>query len=101
MNREFKEAIIFLAPLVLLLLIFVLMPVAGTIWNSMFKDVTFMERVFIGLRNYQRLFTSSQFWQSSLFTLMFPIVSVSLEVDFAHSFNVAEDGFLDIFAAKP
>lgn len=79
-NRELKEAITFLAPLVLLLLTFVLLPVAGTIWNSVFKDVTFMERVFIGLRNYQRLFASPQFWQSSLFTLMFPIVSVFLEL---------------------
>lgn len=80
MNRELKEALVFLAPLTLLLLTFVFIPVAGTLWNSVFRDVTFMERSFVGFYNYQRLFASPQFWQSALFTLMFPIVSVSLEV---------------------
>jgi len=85
MSRELKEAIPFILPLVLFISLFILFPVIGTFWNSLWQDVAFISRKFIGFENYQRLFHDQQFWQATLFTLLFPLVSVSLEMIFGMS----------------
>ncbi len=82
MNRGFKEALIFVLPLVLFISLFILIPVIGTFWNSLWQDISFISRAFSGFENYRRLFNDGQFWRSTAFTLLFPIVSVALEMFF-------------------
>jgi len=78
--QEVRDAYIFSLPLILFTLAFVLLPVVGTVIISLFREVTFLSRQFIGLKNYTILFTDVHFWQSVRFTLLFAIVSVSLEL---------------------
>jgi ABC-type sugar transport system permease subunit len=70
----------FLAPLCALLLVFVFLPVAGTVLDSLKRDVTFLPRRFIGLANYRSLWSDPGFWQSLRFTALFTLVSVPLEL---------------------
>ena len=70
----------FSLPLILVTFIFIFLPVTGTFISSFFRDVTFMSNRFLGLQNYGRLFTDVHFWQSVRFTLLFVIISVSLEL---------------------
>jgi multiple sugar transport system permease protein len=78
--RERRESLIFVLPLVVFVLVFIVIPVLGTVVNSCFRDVPFMERRFLGLENYGHLFTDSRFWQSFRFTLLFTAASVPLEM---------------------
>ncbi len=79
-DREFKTALLFLLPLLLTVLAFIAVPVAGTIYDSFFRDVTFLPRRFLGLENYRSLLADRAFYQALLFTLLFTIASVPLEV---------------------
>ncbi len=74
------QAYIFNSPLILITLIFVFLPVAGTLLTGFFRDVTFMPNKFIFLENFIRLFNDIHFWQSIRFTLIFVFVSVGLEL---------------------
>jgi multiple sugar transport system permease protein len=77
--KELRDAYIFTLPLILFTLAFVLLPVGGTLVSSLFRDVSFLSRRFIGWGNYQKLLSDAHFWQSVRFTLLFVVVSVSLE----------------------
>jgi multiple sugar transport system permease protein len=81
-DRELKTALLFLLPLLLTVLLLTAVPVAGTIVESFFRDVTFLPRRFLGLANYRALLADRSFRQSLLFTLLFTLVSVPLEVAF-------------------
>jgi multiple sugar transport system permease protein len=70
----------FMAPLLLLLALFVAVPVLGTLHTSFFRDVTFLPRGFAALANYRRLVADPAFWQSVRFTLLFIAVSAPLEL---------------------
>lgn len=70
----------FILPLFVFLTLFILLPVIGTFINSLFKDVSFLERKFLFLGNYQRLITDPAFWQVFRFTLTFILISVPLEI---------------------
>jgi len=74
------QAYIFNSPLILITLIFVFLPVIGTLVTGFFRDVTFMPNKFIFLENFKRLFGDVHFWQSVRFTLLFVFVSVGLEL---------------------
>jgi len=82
MSRGLKEASIFITPLVLFVSLFILFPVLGTIWNSLWQDIPFITRQFVLLNNYVRLLNDQQFWQATLFTVMFTLLSVCLEMVF-------------------
>jgi multiple sugar transport system permease protein len=77
---EVRLAWIFNLPLVLLVAVFVMIPVGGTLLTSLYRDVTFLPGRFVGLENYARLLGDLHFWQSLRFTLLFVLVSVSLEL---------------------
>jgi multiple sugar transport system permease protein len=79
-RKEITEAYIFNAPLLIISLAFIVAPVIGTVVTSLFRDVTFMSDKFIALSNYSRLLADSHFLQAVKFTLLFVIVSVSLEL---------------------
>lgn len=79
-RKELRDAYLFILPLILFALIFIALPVVGTLFTSLFRDVTFLPKAFSGAENYVRLVKDVHFWQSTLFTLLFVIVSVSLEM---------------------
>ena len=78
--QEFRTAAGFLAPLLFFALCFILLPVVGTALNSLFLDVTYMPKQFIGFDNYRWLMRDPEFWQSLGFTGLFVLVSVPLEI---------------------
>ena len=80
MNREIRDALIFIFPLFFFVTIFLFLPVLGTFWVSLWHDVSFLPGRFVGLFNYLRLFKDNQFWQSTIFTLLFSLTSVALEL---------------------
>ena len=77
---EIKNAYFFTAPMILFAVIFVLLPVAGTFVTGFFRDISFLSKEFIGLDNYRKLFSDIHFWHSFRFTVLFVIVSVSIEI---------------------
>jgi multiple sugar transport system permease protein len=79
-RAETRSALLFLLPLVVLLALFVALPVLGTVWTSFFRDITFLGRKWVGVRNYARLLDDPGFWQSLRFTVLFIAVSVPLEL---------------------
>jgi len=78
--RESRLAWLFLAPLLLLVGGFVLVPIGGAVLQSLQQDVVYLPRRFIGLANYRWLLGDPAFWQSLRFTLLFAVVSVPIEV---------------------
>ena len=79
-TSETKTAYLFNAPLVIVAIVFVLIPIVGTFVTSLMRDVTFLPQKFLAFENYQRLFGDTHFWQSVRFTILFVIVSVSIEL---------------------
>ena len=72
----------FLFPTLLLLGVLILIPVCGTLFTSLLRDVTFLQSQWSGFDNYIRLFRDPAFHQSFLFTLSFIMASVPLELLF-------------------
>ncbi len=75
-----RTAYIFILPLVAFILLFIVVPVLGTFWTSLFREVTYLESVFTFLGNYRRLFADANFWQSMRFTSLFVAVCIPLEL---------------------
>ena len=80
MNKNIKDTVLFLAPLILFVSVFMLLPILGTFKISFWQDVSFLPKKFIGLTNYTTLVEDREFWYSSLFTIIFCLVSVSIEM---------------------
>lgn len=85
-SKETKDAYWFNAPLIITAIVFILIPVAGTVITSLNRDVTFLPTKFLGLENYRRMLGDAHFWQSVQFTLLFVIVSVAFELFFGMIF---------------
>ena len=77
---ENGEAFRFLFPLLFFLSALVMIPVLGTLADSLYRDVSFLPGKFIGLENYVALARDAAFWRSLRFTFLFVVVSVPLEV---------------------
>jgi multiple sugar transport system permease protein len=77
---ENRQILVFLMPLLIFVIGFILVPVLATLVNSLFVDVTYVPKKFIGFANYRWLFGDPEFWQSLRFTALFVLVSVPLEV---------------------
>jgi len=75
-----KNIYVFILPLLLFMLGMIFLPVVGTFWTSLFRDVGFLPRRFLGFANYKKLLSDPYFWQSARFTLLFALVSVALEM---------------------
>jgi len=78
-GREAYSAYLLLLPLLLLVSVFVLYPVAGAWWGSLFRDVSFLPKRFVGLDNYGDLLSRGEFWRAARFTVLFTLVAVFLE----------------------
>jgi len=79
-RKETRDAYAFNLPLVLLAVLFVILPVIGTVYLSLFREVSFLPSKFISLENYSRLFGDGHFWQSFGFTFIFVLISVTIEL---------------------
>jgi multiple sugar transport system permease protein len=84
--REDLTAGGFMLPLALTILVFVVLPVAGTLWTSFHRDVTYLAGRWAGLANYHRIATDRAFGQSLRFTALFVAVSVPLEMALGTAF---------------
>jgi multiple sugar transport system permease protein len=56
------------------------LPVLGTFWTSLHRDVTYLPTKFTAFGNYGRLFRDAGFWQSLRFTLLFVAAAIPLEM---------------------
>ncbi|MDG5816219.1 sugar ABC transporter permease [Chitinispirillales bacterium ANBcel5] len=79
-SRETVIALLFLFPVIAFSAAFILFPIFGTFVNSMYRDVSYLPRAFIGLDNYSSALTSTGFWRATVFTLLFAAVAVLLEL---------------------
>jgi multiple sugar transport system permease protein len=73
-SGEALAAWAFLTPNLLLLAVFVLVPLAGSLAISLQRTNGFGAGTFIGLDNYRRLFTDPLFWRSTANTLLFTVI---------------------------
>lgn len=80
LDRETREALSFTLPMLLAVAAFIVVPVAGTLVGSFFRDVTFLPERFILEGNYRALWADVGFRQSLVFTSLFTLVSVPLEL---------------------
>ena len=78
--QEWKQTLIFIGPLLIFLGLFILLPIFGTFLTSLYKDVAFLERGFVGLSNYKNLLFEHRFWDAAMFTLLFTAVTVPVEL---------------------
>ncbi len=77
MGRSASESLTayaFLAPNMLLLLGFVLLPLGWAVVVSLQQTNGFGAGVFVGLSNYNRLFSDPLFWRSTLNTVLFTVI---------------------------
>jgi raffinose/stachyose/melibiose transport system permease protein len=76
--------IVWVAPAVVLLVVFVYYPVVENIRLSFFSWNAFARKPrFVGLANYQEMFGDSVFWHSMLNNVLYAIVSLIFQVAFA------------------
>ncbi len=84
-NRRLKDsdklkALRYLAPLLLFVVAFILIPIIGTVITGFFRETSFLPREFILFGNYAQIFKDPGFWQSTKFTLLFILCAVPLEL---------------------
>jgi multiple sugar transport system permease protein len=69
--QKWKWVAVFLAPSLVGLLVFIIYPIASSLWLS-FNDWNLLSPpTFIGLQNFQKLLSDSGFWSALRYTLMF------------------------------
>ena len=85
-NRETVNAYLFLLPALFITILFVLIPVFGTFWGSLFRDVTYLPKKFIGIQNFFSILGNTDFWFALRFTLVFTVTAVLLETFFGMLF---------------
>lgn len=75
-RRETLTAALFIAPDFIGLIVFVLLPIVFAIYVSFFDWNLISPMKFVGLANYQRLVSDSEWWMSLLRTLQFALIYV-------------------------
>lgn len=80
LRGETLTASAFVGPLVAVIALFVVLPIVGTLWTSLFQDVSYLPTKFVLFANYKRLVSDAGFWQALRFTLLFVAVSVPIEM---------------------
>lgn len=87
-RRQERIAYLFVLPLAAVIVLFIVIPVLGTFWTSLFRDVTYLPTRFAFLANYKRLFTDGNFWHSLRFTLLFVATTIPVEMVLGMAFAV-------------
>ncbi|MBD3346103.1 MAG: ABC transporter permease subunit [Chitinivibrionales bacterium] len=78
-RKEIQTAYILLLPVICIVALFILLPVIGALYNSFFRDVTYLPKKFIGIENFIWLLSNPDFHRALLFTLLFTCAAVVLE----------------------
>ena len=73
-RRESLAAWVFLAPTIVLLGLFVLVPLGGAVLLSFQRTNGFGDGIFIGFDNYTRLFGDPVFWRALINTIVFTVL---------------------------
>lgn len=84
-KESYKENItgyLFIAPQILLFLVFLVYPIIEGIRLSLFQ-INYQDEVFVGFDNYRKLFSDPVFIQSTINTVIFVVFIVALTVVFA------------------
>lgn len=77
-TRESLAAAIFLAPDLIGLVVFVLLPIAFALYVSFFDWNLISDMEFVGIANYQRLMADTEWWMSLGRTLQFALIYVPI-----------------------
>ncbi|MFC1617041.1 carbohydrate ABC transporter permease [Candidatus Margulisiibacteriota bacterium] len=77
---QINSAYLYLAPAFCILTLIIILPIFGTLYNSFFRDISFINREFHGITNYVQLLKEPGFWQAVRFTIAFIIVSIPIEL---------------------
>ncbi len=83
LSQEARWGYLFLAPALLVIVLVTLYPLGYTLWLSFHQKIIkfpWLYQGWVGLANYRELLTSPRFWQALAHTLLFTVVSVSLEL---------------------
>ena len=83
LSQEARWGYLFLAPALLVIVLVTLYPLGYTLWLSFQQKIIkfpWLYQGWVGLANYRELLTSPRFWQALAHTLLFTVVSVSLEL---------------------
>jgi multiple sugar transport system permease protein len=94
--RELRDSTSFLTPLFLFILLFIFVPVAGTIITSLFQDISFTGKKFVLFGNYSQMLTDPGFWRSLRFTMLFILFSVPVELALGVAFALILDRSLPL-----
>ena len=87
MFKEKSTPLLFLAPAIVLLVIFKLFPIGVALWESFRFTPISQESIFVGLENYEFLFRDDPvFWNSLLVTLKYNLIINPLNVVVALAF---------------
>jgi multiple sugar transport system permease protein len=79
-GRDWQVALPFIAPLVIIMVGLILWPFLNAVWLSFTVRNIRREEVFVGLANYQRLFSDADFISAVSNTILFTVVSVTLKL---------------------
>ncbi|MGN6324608.1 carbohydrate ABC transporter permease [Pseudolysinimonas sp.] len=92
-RRRWVPGLLFLAPSLLILGVFVLWPILQSLYYSLFDwTVGADQQTFLGLGNYIALFHDSRFWNALGVTLIYTVASVVLLVVLGFLFALALQG---------
>jgi ABC-type sugar transport system permease subunit len=83
LSREARWGYLLLAPALLVIALVALYPLGYTLWISFQQKIIklpWLQSGWVGLANYRELFAEVRFWQALAHTVMFTVVSVSLEL---------------------
>lgn len=78
-TREVRNAYAFLVPILVIVVLFILVPVIGTVVTSLQRDNSMTEVKFIGLTNFIALFSKPDFWTALKVTLAFTFAAIFFE----------------------
>lgn len=78
-TKETGIAYTLVLPVIGITVLFILIPVIGTLWTSFFRDVSYLPKKFIGFENFIHVLGTREFWNASIFTFAFTIAAVAGE----------------------
>jgi multiple sugar transport system permease protein len=80
LGKDWRIALVFVAPMVILMAGLILYPFLNAIWLSFFTRSIERKEVFVGFANYARLLSDTQFLGSIANTVRFTVISVALKL---------------------
>jgi ABC-type sugar transport system permease subunit len=88
-NKLQRYGYVFILPTLVLFTIFIIVPMFNAFQLSLFKWNLLGPKVFVGLKNYVKLFQNERFWNSYVVTLHFTFVSILCIIFLSFWFSIA------------